>query len=103
MADLDEKQLRTICRLARLRLTEEEVSKFLTDVKRIADYTDLLCEVDVSDLHPYMHAEEVCFGQLRADEVGELLPREAFLSNAPDQVGGMVRVPPVIKQSSCTG
>ena len=35
----------------------------------------------------------------REDVVGELLNREAFLANAPSHVGGMIRVPPVIKQS----
>jgi Asp-tRNA(Asn)/Glu-tRNA(Gln) amidotransferase C subunit len=34
---------------------------------------------------------------VRDDEPKDLLPREQFLSNAPDQVGGMIRVPPVLK------
>lgn len=98
MSDLNEEQLRNVCRLSRLKLTDQEVQAFLNDVKKIADYTELLNEVDLSDLQPYMHAEEVSFGQLRSDEVKEPLSREEFLENAPDQVGGMIRVPPVIKQ-----
>ncbi|MCH9610811.1 MAG: Glutamyl-tRNA(Gln) amidotransferase subunit C [Chlamydiales bacterium] len=98
MSDLNEEQLRTVCRLCRLKLTDDEIESFLADVKKIADYTELLGEVDLSDLQPYMHAEEVGFGQLREDEVKEPLKREEFLENAPDQVGGMIRVPPVIKQ-----
>jgi len=98
MSDLNEEEMRTICRLARLKLNDEEIRKFLVDVKRIADYTELLGEVDLTDLQPYMHAEGVGFGQLREDEVCDQLSRETFLANAPDQVGGMIRVPPVIKQ-----
>ncbi|MBI3236171.1 MAG: aspartyl/glutamyl-tRNA amidotransferase subunit C [Chlamydiales bacterium] len=37
---------------------------------------------------------------MRKDEVGTPLSREEFLANAPSHVGGMVRVPPVIKTSS---
>lgn len=98
MSDLNEEQLRTVCRLSRLKLTDDEIKEFLADVKKIADYTELLGEVDLSDLQPYMHAEEVGFGQLRPDVVKDSLSREEFLDNAPDQVGGMIRVPPVIKQ-----
>ena len=98
MSDLSEENLRTIGKLSRLKLSEEELHSLYLDLKKIADYIDLLDEVDVSDLKPYMHAEEVGFNCLREDEVEAPLPREVFLSNAPDQVGGMVRVPPVIKQ-----
>ena len=98
MSDLNKDQLLNVCRLCRLKLTEEELQNVLTDIQKIADYTELLGEVDLSDLQPYMHADEVSFGQLRADEVKETISREEFLDNAPDQVGGMVRVPPVIKQ-----
>ena len=31
------------------------------------------------------------------DEPGEHLSRETFLDNAPDQVGGMIKVPSVIQ------
>lgn len=98
MSDLSEESLRTICKLCRLKLSDEEVHTLFGDLKKIADYVDLLNEVDVSDLQPYMHAEEVGYGSLRDDEVKETMPREVFLANSPDQVGGMVRVPPVIKQ-----
>jgi Asp-tRNA(Asn)/Glu-tRNA(Gln) amidotransferase C subunit len=35
--------------------------------------------------------------QMREDEIKDLLPRDQFLAGAPDQIGGMVRVPPVMK------
>ena len=98
MSDLNEEEMRNVCRLSRLKLNDAEIKAFLADVKKIADYTELLNEVDLNDLQPYMHAEEVSYGQLRDDEVRDQISREAFLDNAPDQVGGMVRVPPVIKQ-----
>ena len=97
MSDLNEEELRTVCRLSRLKLDESEIQAFLGDVKKIADYTKLLAEVDLSNLEPYLHAEEVTYGQLREDEPDNSLSRETFLENAPDHVGGMIRVPPVMK------
>lgn len=97
MSDLSKDNLRMICKLSKLRLSDDELDKLFTDLKKVADYIDLLSEVDVSDLQPYMHAEEVGFGNLREDEVQGVMPREVFLNNAPEQVGGMIRVPPVMK------
>lgn len=100
MSDLNETSVKTLSRLCRIKLTDEEVKSLSLDLKRILDYGELLQEVDVSEISPYAHIDEQGIGSLREDRVGELLPREAFLANSPDQVGGMVRVPPVIKQPS---
>ncbi len=35
---------------------------------------------------------------MREDEQGKAIPRETFLSNVPEQVSGLIRVPPVIKK-----
>ncbi len=35
---------------------------------------------------------------MREDKTGDLLDRELFLANAPSHIGGMVRVPLIIKQ-----
>lgn len=99
MSNLTKENIKTLSKLCRIEIAEEEVEGLLRDLKRVLDYVDQLQEVDVSDLSPYSHMEEQGIGSLRNDEVGEPLPRETFLANAPDQVGGMIRVPTVIKQS----
>jgi len=38
------------------------------------------------------------FKKLREDIPEEPLSRDLFLANAPSQVGGMIKVPPVFKQ-----
>ena len=38
--------------------------------------------------------------RMREDEVKEVLSREEFLANAPDQIGGMIRIPPLMKAGS---
>lgn len=99
MSDLDEENIRTLSRLCRIEVNDEEAHLLSTSLKRILSYASQLQEVDVSDLSPHSHMEEQSIESLREDKIGKHLPREVFLANAPDQVGGMVRVPPVIKQT----
>ena len=57
-----------------------------------------LNEVDTTGVEPCNYVlKSMLKNLMREDSVGELLPRERFLSNAPDQIGGMVRTPPVLK------
>ncbi len=99
MSDICKEKVEALSKLCRIELTEEELKEISTDLDRIIDYIEQLREVDTSQLSPISHIEEQGVGSLREDIVGDHLPREVFLSNAPDQVGGMIRVPPVIKQS----
>lgn len=99
MSYLNEENVKDLSRLCRIEVTAEELPALFADLKRVLDYVGQLQEVDVSHLSPHSHIEEQGVGSLRADTVGQHLSREVFLANAPDQVGGMIRVPPVIKQA----
>lgn len=97
MSDLDKESIRVLSKLCRIEITDDEAESLFQSLKRVLDYVSQLKEVDVSDLSPHSHIEEQGVDLLRSDEVKDHLPRDVFLSNAPDQVGGMIRVPPVIK------
>lgn len=99
MSDLCKESVEALSKLCRIELTEEELLEISRDLDRVLDYIEQLREVDTSHLIPYSHIMEQGVESLRGDTVGDQLPREVFLSNAPDQVGGMIRVPPVIKQN----
>ncbi len=99
MSDLSKESLVALSKLCRIELSEDELVELSEKLKNVLDYAELLQEVDVSDLAPYSHVDEQGISSLREDKAGEHLPRDTFLSNAPDQVGGMIRVPPVMKQS----
>lgn len=95
MSDLNEESIKTLSRLCRIELENEELVSFVHDLKRILDYVEQLQAVDVSALSPHSHIEEQAIDSLRSDTAGPHLARERFLANAPDQIGGMVRVPPL--------
>lgn len=99
MSDIDKKTVENLTKLSRIECTEEEQEAILRDLKRILNYIELLNEVDTEHVPPCNHVLDDIANVLREDEVGAILPREEFLANAPSQIGGMIRVPPVIKQT----
>lgn len=99
MAQLDKKTIETLTKLSRIGCSDDEQEKLLSDLKKILNYIDLLQEINTENVPTCNHVLEGVTNVMREDEVGSTMPREAFLANAPSHVGGMIRVPPVIKSS----
>lgn len=91
-----EEELNKLAKLCRLECTEEEKKALIEHMSKILTYIELLNEVDVSSVPACNYVAENSH-PLREDVVENLLSREDFLSNVPSHVGGMVRVPPIIK------
>ncbi|WP_068468113.1 Asp-tRNA(Asn)/Glu-tRNA(Gln) amidotransferase subunit GatC [Candidatus Protochlamydia phocaeensis] len=99
MAELDKETIKKLTRLCRIDCTEEEQESLLKDLKKILDYIEQLQEIDTENVQPCNHVLDDIANVMREDAVGEVLDREVFLANAPSHIGGMIRVPPVIKQN----
>lgn len=84
--------------LARIDLSVEEEKVFNANLKKILAYMDMLEKIDVKGVLPCAHVLETVQNVMDEDEPGPLFPRETFLENAPDSIGGMIRVPPVMQQ-----
>lgn len=94
---MDKTTIRELSKLCRIECTEEEEEKFLKDLQGILNYFDQLSEVDTDGIEPMNHVLEAIVNVEREDVVKPSLPRDVFLSNAPSQIGGMIKVPTVIK------
>lgn len=99
MTDLNKETIVQLSRLCRIDCTDEEQEKILRDLQKILKYFEELKQIDTENVAPCNHVLEEIANVLREDEIGPVLDRESFLANAPSHIGGMVRVPPVIKQS----
>lgn len=99
MAELDKDSIKVLTKLCRIECTEEEQENLLKDLKSILKYVELLQEIDTTHVPPCNHVIEGMVNVTREDKVGESLPREVFLANAPAHVGGLIKVPPVFKNS----
>lgn len=100
MGKLDKKAIKTLVTLSRIDCTEAEQDDLLDNLQKILSYIDLLNEIDTTDVMPCNQVIAGTCNVMREDVVGETLPRDVFLENAPSQIGGMVRVPPVMKATS---
>ncbi len=97
MAELDEEELSKLTKLCRIECTEDEKKSLREQLSSILEYVEQLKEVDTEGVATCYCVLETLTNVMREDEVGETLSREIFLANAPAHVGGMIRVPPVIK------
>lgn len=98
MPNINKETIRTLSKLCRIQCSEEEQAKLLENLQSILNYMEQLHEINTDHVEPLNHVLTDVVNVEREDVVGETLPRELFLKNAPDQIGGMIRTPPVIKK-----
>jgi aspartyl-tRNA(Asn)/glutamyl-tRNA(Gln) amidotransferase subunit C len=87
--------VRHIATLARLELSDEEVSSFTGQLDSIIGYIEKLSELNVDGIEPTAHPSPID-APLRDDVPWQSIPREAFLQNTPDQSQQQLRVPKVV-------
>lgn len=100
MTQINEEEISKLTKLCRIECTEEEKVSLVANISKILSHIVLLQEVDTKDVPPCAHVMEQLSNVMREDVIGPTLPREEFLSNAPAHIGGMIRVPPIIKSSN---
>ena len=81
-----------MARLARLRLSDEEVERMSSELSSILDHVEKINELDLEGVAPTSHVVEL-ENVLRPDEPRPSWPREQILAEAPDVADGFFRVP----------
>lgn len=94
---LTRKDVEHVAWLARLALTEEEITQFQDQLSAILEYAHMLEQVDLSDVPPTATVLPMR-NVMREDEVRSSLPRDVVLANAPDTEAGYFRVPAVLEE-----
>jgi aspartyl-tRNA(Asn)/glutamyl-tRNA(Gln) amidotransferase subunit C len=89
---IDREQVLHVARLARLRLSDEEVERMSGELSSVLDHIEKIEELDLDDVEPTSHVVEI-ENVLRADEPRPSWPRERVLAEAPDAADGGFRVP----------
>jgi aspartyl-tRNA(Asn)/glutamyl-tRNA(Gln) amidotransferase subunit C len=89
---IDREQVLHVARLARLRLSDEEVTTMAGELSSILGHIEKLSELDLDGVAPTTHVVDVG-NALRADEPRPSLPRDVVLEQAPDTDGEGFRVP----------
>jgi len=96
--EINERFIQHIALISRIELTEEQISHFGKQFADILAYVDKLKELDTQGVEPMAHALDIS-NVLTDDQVGESLPVEKALANAPARIGNFYKVPKVIGDS----
>jgi aspartyl-tRNA(Asn)/glutamyl-tRNA(Gln) amidotransferase subunit C len=93
MAGISRDEVLHVARLARLELTEEEVTRFQEQLSAIIDAISKVSELDLSDVPPTAHPLEIA-NTWAEDEPRPSLPLDEVFANAPDRDDDYFKVPP---------
>lgn len=87
--------VRYVANLARINLSEEEITRFGSQLTEVMKHIEKLSEANIEGIEPTAHASSLS-NRVRKDSPVKSLPAEGFLQNTPDQANGMLRVPKVV-------
>jgi aspartyl-tRNA(Asn)/glutamyl-tRNA(Gln) amidotransferase subunit C len=89
---IEREQVEHVARLARLKLSEDELERMAVELSGILDHVDRISELDLDGVEPTSHViplENV----LRRDKPRPSWSRDEMLERAPDPASGAFRVP----------
>jgi aspartyl-tRNA(Asn)/glutamyl-tRNA(Gln) amidotransferase subunit C len=81
-----------VARLARLRLTDEELERMPGELSKILEHVEKMTELDLEGVPPTSHVVDVV-NALRADVPVPCFPAEVILEAAPERLEGGFGVP----------
>ncbi len=90
---IDRDQVLHVAKLARLRLSDEEVERMSGELSTILEHIETIGELDLADVPPTSHPLDLV-NVWAEDEPHVPLAIEDVLANAPDPSGRSFRVPP---------
>jgi aspartyl-tRNA(Asn)/glutamyl-tRNA(Gln) amidotransferase subunit C len=89
---IDRDQVLHVAKLARLKVTDDEVDRMAEELSKILDHVETMNELDLEGAEPTSHVVDLT-NVLREDVPRPGLPREKALEQAPDAADGGFRVP----------
>jgi aspartyl-tRNA(Asn)/glutamyl-tRNA(Gln) amidotransferase subunit C len=89
---IDRDQVLHVARLARLKLTDDEVERMSSELSAVLDHIENISQLDLDGVEPTTHVVEL-ENVLREDVPRPSWPRETMLELAPDATDEGFRVP----------
>ena len=93
---VDENTVRRIARLARIKITHEEVTGLQSELTGILDWVEQLSEVDTDNVEPMTRVVPIELRQ-RPDVVDDGAKADAVVANAPISEDRLFVVPKVVE------
>lgn len=91
MSQLSRDDVLKLARLARLRLSEDEIAQYQDELSAILDYVRLLEKEDLSSYKPTSQVTGLT-NVMRPDEVRDQSTQDELLRNLPDRQDSYIKV-----------
>jgi aspartyl-tRNA(Asn)/glutamyl-tRNA(Gln) amidotransferase subunit C len=99
MSDMTPETVRHLAELARIALSEDEISRLAGELSAIVDSVEAISKLALDDVVPTSHP--VPLGNVfRDDVVGQTLTTEQALAGAPDHDGSRFRVTAILGEEA---
>lgn len=92
---IDQKALEKVAKLARLKLTEDEFKVYPAQFSAILKYFEQISKVNTQNVEPLVTPTEI-EPYWRDDKSEDWAGRDEAMANAPEKVGHLFKVPPVV-------
>jgi aspartyl-tRNA(Asn)/glutamyl-tRNA(Gln) amidotransferase subunit C len=96
---LNQEQVKKIAHLARLNLSEEEITLYMSQLSSILDFVEQMKSADTTQIEALAHPLDEAVQRLRTDEITEIDLRSKYQSIAPQTEAGLYLVPKVIEEA----
>ena len=93
---IDNKTVRKVSKLAKIRINEQEEIKLIEELNNILGWVDELKKVDTEKIEPMLSVFNESM-VMRKDEVSSEISDELVLKNAPESKSGFFVVPKVVE------
>ncbi len=93
---LSKQQIEHVAKLARLGISEEEKDNLASQLSKILEHVEVINQLPTENVEPTTHAIPMK-NVMREDEVKPCQNTKDILKNAPDEVGGMFKVPRILE------
>lgn len=93
---ISDDDVKKIAHLARLHISEDQVSGFTNNLSSIFELVEQMQAVDTNGVEPMAHPLDIV-QRLRVDEVNETDHRDKYQAVAPQTEAGLYLVPKVIE------
>ena len=93
---IDEKTIKKIAQLARIRIGDNDINELQNDLNRIVGFVDKMSEVNIEKVEEFRFGE-TSLSEMRVDEAVEENNSEQILSNTKNKKEGFFVVPKIVE------
>jgi aspartyl-tRNA(Asn)/glutamyl-tRNA(Gln) amidotransferase subunit C len=93
---IDEKTIKKIAKLARIRISDDDVTSLQNDLNRIVGFVDKMSEISIEKVEEFRFGE-TSLSEMRVDEETEENNAEQILSNTKNKKEDFFVVPKIVE------